>query len=81
MSVETTLGTLPTGTAARILRLSSAAPPDVSTRLRHLGFRSGTQVTKLRTGPLGDPSVYRLLGYEACLRRKEADYLSVELGE
>lgn len=77
MPTERTLGALPPGRTARILALDPAAPSQVSTRLRHLGFRPGTQVVKLRTGPLGDPSVYRLLGYETCLRRREADYLSV----
>ncbi len=47
------------------------------TRLRHLGFRPGTKVVKLRTAPLGDPAVYRLLGYDTCLRRHEAAYLEV----
>ncbi|UUO03972.1 ferrous iron transport protein A [Mycolicibacterium novocastrense] len=59
------------------MALSAQAPPDVAQRLRHLGFRSGTTVSKLRTAPLGDPSVYRLLGYETALRRHEAAYIEV----
>ncbi|KUI13332.1 hypothetical protein AU192_05420 [Mycobacterium lehmannii] len=79
MTVATrrTLADLPSGSAAKIITLSQEAPPDVAQRLRHLGFRVGTTVAKLRTAPLGDPAVYRLLGYETALRRHEAAYIEV----
>ncbi|WP_326545682.1 FeoA family protein [Mycolicibacterium sp. ND9-15] len=79
MSVDTsrTLADLAIGTVAEIVGLDSVAPHDVAQRLRHLGFRAGTTVSKLRTAPLGDPSVYRLLGYDTCLRRHEAAYIKV----
>jgi len=72
-----TLADLPTGAAAEIAGLDQGAPEDVSRRLRHLGFRAGTQVVKMRTAPLGDPAVYRLLGYDTCLRRNEAAYIRI----
>lgn len=72
-----TLVDLAPGAAAEILGLDPTAPGEVSMRLRHLGFRAGIEVTKLRTAPLGDPSVYRLLGYDTCLRRREASYIEV----
>ncbi|MGE2715131.1 FeoA family protein [Mycolicibacterium litorale] len=72
-----TLADLPPGASAEIVSLNPSAPADVLHRLRHLGFRVGTRVSKLRTAPLGDPSEYRLLGYDMCLRRREASYIGV----
>jgi len=72
-----TLADLAPGAGAEIVAFDPAIPDDVANRLRHLGFRPGTRVTKLRTAPLGDPSVYRLLGYDTCLRRHEAAQIEI----
>ncbi len=72
-----TLADLAPGAGAAIVGFSPDMPEDVANRLRHLGFRPGTRVTKLRTAPLGDPSVYRLLGYDTCLRRHEAARIEI----
>ncbi|AQT79548.1 hypothetical protein B1R94_10085 [Mycolicibacterium litorale] len=72
------LADLPVGARATIVTLDDNAPPGVLTRLRHLGFRSGVEVTKLRTAPLRDPAIYRLLGYDTCLRRREAAHVHVQ---
>lgn len=72
-----TLADLPAGAQAHIAELCAHTPQDVLIRLQHLGFRAGTVVTKIRTAPLGDPCVYRLLGYDTCLRRHEASYITV----
>ena len=72
-----TLADLSAGAEADIVALDPTAPEDVLTRLRHLGFRAGTRVIKLRTAPLGDPALYRLLGYDLCLRRHEAAYVRI----
>lgn len=69
------LAELPAGAEVEIVGLNQSAPGPVATRLRHLGFRQGIRVLKLRTAPLGDPAVYRLLGYDTCLRRHEAAYI------
>lgn len=74
-----TLDELATGSSADIVALDPVAPEDVLTRLRHLGFRTGVPVTKLRSAPLGDPALYRLLGYDTCLRRHEAAYIHVRV--
>lgn len=66
-----------TGAEVEIVGMVHGAPEPVLTRLRHLGFRQGIRVHKLRTAPLGDPAVYRLLGYDTCLRRNEAAYIRV----
>jgi ferrous iron transport protein A len=72
-----TLADLPPGVPAEIVGLDPAAPPEVLHRLRHLGFRVGTKIRKMRTAPLGDPAEYRLLGYDMCLRQREASYIAV----
>jgi len=77
-SETATLADLPVGATANILTLDGTAPAEVLTRLRHLGFRSGVEVKKLRTAPLRDPALYRLLGYDTCLRRREAKHVRVE---
>ncbi|MBS1692174.1 MAG: ferrous iron transport protein A [Actinobacteria bacterium] len=73
-----TLVDLATGATAEIVALDPSAPHEVLTRLRHLGFRAGTHIVKMRTAPFGDPSVYRLLGYDTCLRAHEAAYIEIE---
>ncbi|WNG86389.1 FeoA family protein [Mycobacterium sp. ITM-2016-00317] len=75
--IRQTLADLPPGASAEIIGLDPAAPPEVLQRLRHLGFRVGTRIRKMRIAPLGDPAEYRLLGYDMCLRRREASYVSV----
>lgn len=48
---RSTLADLTPGTGAQIVAFDAAIPADVANRLRHLGFRPGIQVTKLRTAP------------------------------
>ena len=69
---------LPVGAVAVICGIGEA-PPHVATRLRHLGFRPGNEVQTIRVAPLGDPTVYRVLGYEMCLRRNEARHIQVAM--
>ena len=72
------LAELSTGDSANIVAYTQNAPAEVMARLRHLGFRPGARITKLRVAPLGDPALYRLLGYDTCLRRREAEYIEVQ---
>lgn len=72
-----TLADLAVDAAAEIVGFSPSVPADVRIRLCHLGFQPGTCVTKLRSAPMGDPCVYRLLGYDTCLRRQEAMHIEV----
>lgn len=74
-----TLANLGVGAVAAINGIASAAPEHVAMRLRHLRFRVGNSVQKIRVAPLGDPAVYRVLGYEMCLRRHEARHVEVEV--
>lgn len=47
-------------------------------RLIDMGVTVGTRVTMLRSAPLGDPVEYSILGYNLCLRRKEAKQINIE---
>jgi ferrous iron transport protein A len=73
-----TLADLRSGERATIVAFESSAPEHVTTRLRHLGFRLGEAVVKTRVAPFGDPAVYEVLGYEMCLRTREAGCVMVE---
>lgn len=75
--VELTLAELAPGSSARIVGLVPGASEEVTTRLRHLGFRAGNIVEARRRAPLNDPVMYRLLGYDMCLRAHEARYIAV----
>lgn len=70
---------LAVGTVATIVGIADDAPASVALRLRHLGFREGNEVHAIRMAPLGDPTVYRILGYDMCLRRHEARHIQVEV--
>ncbi|BBX50866.1 hypothetical protein GCM10009645_49020 [Mycolicibacterium poriferae] len=78
MHHPTNLVSLPVGGLATILGIAADTPAHVALRLRHLGFRSGNEVRALRAAPLGDPTVYRILGYDMCLRRHEARHIEIE---
>lgn len=71
-----TLSDLPVGAVAAITGIADAAPDHVAMRLRHLGFRAGNTVVTIRTAPLGDPTVYRILGYDST---HEARHIHVEV--
>ena len=78
--MSTTPSTLPelaVGSSAVIHAIADTAPQEVALRLRHLGFRAGNVVQAVRVAPLGDPHVYRILGYEMCLRHHEARHIQV----
>lgn len=47
-------------------------------RLIDMGLTTGTEITMLRTAPLGDPVEYNVLGYNLSLRKKEADKIIIE---
>lgn len=72
-----TLPDLAVGASAIIRDIADTAPEYVALRLRHLGFRAGNRVEAVRVAPLGDPHVYRILGYEMCLRHQEARYIQL----
>ena len=60
---------------ARVRGFTADCPPQVHQRLSSLGFTPNTEVLKLRRAPLGDPCVYELMGYQICLRNREASFI------
>jgi ferrous iron transport protein A len=52
-------------------------PPRVAEHLMNLGFIPGVEVTVARSGPGGDPRIYRVDGAEIALRRELARHIAV----
>jgi ferrous iron transport protein A len=52
-------------------------PPRVAEHLMNLGFIPGVEVTVARSGPGGDPRIYRVDGAEVALRRDLARHIAV----
>ena len=63
------------GHCAEIKTVDESSP--IGRRLLELGFRPGTQLRVIRRAPLGDPTTYELRGSRFCLRRAEAERISV----
>jgi ferrous iron transport protein A len=51
----------------------------IAQRLGDLGFTPGAEIEAVRRAPLGDPMIYRVCGYDICLRRAQAITIRVEL--
>ncbi len=51
--------------------------PNVADHLMNLGFVPGVEVVPTRSGPGGDPRVYRVDGSEVALRRDVSQKISV----
>jgi ferrous iron transport protein A len=55
------------------------APASVAEHLMNLGFIPGVEVTMARTGPGGDPCIFRVDGTEVALRRELSKRLHLRL--
>jgi len=53
--------------------------PAIADHLMNLGFVPGLVVKVLRSGPGGDPRVYRVDGTEVALRRDLSQHIDVEM--
>jgi ferrous iron transport protein A len=71
------LARLPPGRRATVVGTVPQASSAVASRLEQLGFRPRAEVAAIRRAPLGDPSIYRVLDTELCLRRREAQLIVV----
>ena len=77
----------PTGASALAdLRVGESAilsdlelAPPVAEHLMNLGFVPGLEVQVLRSGPGGDPWVYRVDGTEVAMRRDLTRHIRIEL--
>ena len=75
----TPLSDVAVGATATVRDFSDDCPEPVRRRLASLGFAGETPITKVRRAPLGDPSIYRVMGYQVCLRDREARYIQCEV--
>lgn len=73
------LAELSAGQQVRVLDLDTSLPAPVARRLWHLGLRPGTVVEMIRAASFGGPAVFRLRGYELCLRRAQARAVRVHV--
>ena len=71
------LAQLSVGSSAKIREFPKSGTAFL--RLREMGLLPGTQVTMVRTAPLGDPIEIKIRGYHLTLRKSEAEQVSVEL--
>ncbi len=75
----TTLRDMAPGSDARVQSFSAELPPEVSRRLRELGFGQGDLVRCLRVAPLGGPRVYAVSGAAFALEAELAERVVVRL--
>ena len=71
-----TLASLEPGQNARIVGVPTGTGS--SQRLRDLGLISGEFVRVLKKAPLGDPIELRIMNYDLCIRKAEAEGILVE---
>ena len=64
----TTLDKIPIGESCVLVRCDLPAP--LGNRLQEMGLTPDTEVTVLKTAPLGDPIEIRVRGYSLCLRKE-----------
>ena len=71
------LSDLEVGESAILAELELSPP--VAEHLMNLGFVPGLEVKVLRSGPGGDPRVYRVDGTEVAMRRELSRHIHVDL--
>jgi ferrous iron transport protein A len=54
---------------------------DLARKIRDMGIVPGTLITVIGRAPLKDPVAIRLKGFTLTLRNKEADFITVDIGE
>ncbi|MFT3660430.1 MAG: FeoA family protein [Gordonia sp. (in: high G+C Gram-positive bacteria)] len=77
----TPLSDVAVGASATVRQFSDDCPEPVRQRLASLGFAGDAPVHKVRHAPLGDPSIYKVMGYQICLRNREAQYIQCEVDD
>ena len=70
--------TLKDGKTGMTLKIQSIADSELKERLMTMGLTPGTQVTVLRSAPLGDPIAIGVRSYHLALRRAVAARVAVE---
>ena len=72
----TTLDKIPVGETCKIVKCT--LPHVLGNRLAEMGLTPNTEVTVLKTAPLGDPIEIRVRGYSLCIRKETARHFTVE---
>ena len=70
-----TLDQLTPGQSGRVQKVGGEGP--VRRRLMDMGITNGTEITMVKTSPLGDPVEYLVRGYRLSLRKSEAQMIKV----
>ena len=70
--------TLREGTSGQRFVIRAVSESPLKNRLMTMGLVPGTQVTVLRSAPLGDPMALRVRSYHLALRRDDAASIEVE---
>lgn len=76
MSSLIKLSDLGNGTKAIVQKFLKTGP--ASLRLREMGLLVGTEITLVRTAPLGDPLEILVRGYYLTLRKSEGEQVLVK---
>ncbi|HVP55304.1 MAG TPA: FeoA family protein [Candidatus Eisenbacteria bacterium] len=76
-SDSSALADLPVGVRAIVQELQLDHP--IAEHLMNLGFIPGLEVSVERSGPGGDPRVYRVEGTEVAIRRELSRHIHVSL--
>jgi ferrous iron transport protein A len=71
----TTLDQLTPGQTAKIKKINGKGA--IRRRLLDMGLTNGTDITVIKTSPLGDPVEYLVRGYHLSLRKAEAEMIVV----
>lgn len=70
-----TLKEAKTGMSLKVLKIGNT---DLKERLMTMGLIPGTNITVLRSAPLGDPIAIGLRSYNLALRRQDAEHIEVQ---
>ena len=70
--------TLKEGISGQRFKITGLDDSPLKNRLMTMGMVPGTEVTVLRSAPLGDPMAVRLRSYHLALRRDDAEKIRVE---
>jgi ferrous iron transport protein A len=73
----TTLDRVPFGQLALITQLNAEAAP-FRRKLLSMGITPGCHLRVVRVAPLGDPIEVEMRGFHLCLRKTEAQAITVE---
>lgn len=77
MEEKLTLDRLSEGQTAKVKKVNGEGP--IRKRLMDMGLTSGTEITMVKTSPLGDPVEYTVRGYNLSLRKAEAKMIEVAI--